>query len=221
MIIKITKSISDVLLDFDVIAFKMAISVNDSSHLEALINYYEELIEKSYTLEEVLEIKEIKAARNSYKALGKDPSRYRLACESLLRRLVKKNKLYRISDVVDLGNLLSIELKRSTALLDFDKIKGDVYIRRGLESDIYEGIGRGIINVSNIPLYCDSEGAFGSPTSDTLRTAITADTKKLLLMIICFDKCDKEEIILKTKEMFKKHINVSSIETVEVIKESI
>lgn len=221
MIIKITKSISDVLLDFDVIAFKMAISVNDSSHLEALINYYEELIEKSYTLEEVLEIKEIKAARNSYKALGKDPSRYRLACESLLRRLVKKNKLYRISDVVDLGNLLSIELKRSTALLDFDKIKGDVYIRRGLESDIYEGIGRGIINVSNIPLYCDNEGAFGSPTSDTLRTAITADTKKLLLMIICFDKCDKEEIILKTKEMFKKHINVSSIETVEVIKESI
>ncbi|MGI6710472.1 MAG: B3/4 domain-containing protein [Bacilli bacterium] len=221
MIIRITKSISSILPDFDVIAFKMAIKVNDSSHLEALITYYEDLIKNSYNLEEVLQIKEIKAARDSYKALGKDPSRYRLACESLLRRLVKNNKLYRISDVVDLGNLLSIELKRSTALLDFDKIKGDVYIRKGLEEDIYEGIGRGIINVSNIPLYCDDVGPFGSPTSDTLRTAITSKTNKLLLMIICFDKCDKESIALKTIEMFKKNIEVSDIETVKVIKEDI
>lgn len=221
MIIRITKSISSILPNFDVIAFKMAIKVNDSSHLEALITYYEELIEKSYTLEEVLQIKEIKAARDSYKALGKDPSRYRLACESLLRRLVKHNKLYRISDVVDLGNLLSIELKRSTALLDFDKIQGDVYIRKGLEEDIYEGIGRGIINVSNIPLYCDDVGPFGSPTSDTLRTAITPSTSKLLLMIICFDKCDKEKIAKKAIEMFKENIEVSNIETVKVIKEDI
>lgn len=221
MIIKITKEISSALPDFDVIAFKMDVSVKESGHLEDLISYYENKIESKYKLEEVLKIKEIKAARDGYKRLGKDPSRYRLACESLLRRLVKQNKLYRINDVVDMGNLLSIELKRSTALLDLEKLVGDVSIRIGTDADIYEGIGRGIINVSNIPLYCDNVSPFGSPTSDTLRTAISDKTKHLLLMIICFDKANKEEIKSKAIEMFCENIEVSNIEEIKVIKENI
>ena len=65
------------------------------------------MIKEEYSLEEVLNIPLIKEARDSYKKLGKDPSRYRLAVESLYRRLVKGYGLYRINNVVDAGNILS------------------------------------------------------------------------------------------------------------------
>ena len=40
------------------------------------------------------------------------------------------------------------------AVLDEDKIIGDILIRIG-EEEPYEGIGRGNINIKNIPVYCD------------------------------------------------------------------
>ncbi|MGL4337563.1 MAG: B3/B4 domain-containing protein, partial [Turicibacter sp.] len=117
---------------------------------------------------------------------GKDPSRYRLATESLLRRLIKGNGLYFVNNAVDLGNILSAQTQRSVAVLDADQVQGDVLIRIAGDEP-YEGIGRGAINIENIPVYCDDISPFGSPTSDTLRTAITDQTTKVLLFIISFD----------------------------------
>ena len=186
MNIKIDKSILDKLPDFSIIAYSMDVVYQSSDIVEGLISSYESKIMGEYSLEDVLDIPLIKEARDSYKKLGKDPSRYRLACESLLRRLVKGNKLYRINNLVDLGNVLSIAARRSVAVLDYDKIVGDVLIRIGKSTDVYEGIGRGIINIENIPLYEDEVGPFGSTTSDTPRTMVTEETKKILLFIVCF-----------------------------------
>src|SRR5690554_5830053 len=143
MTVYIDNSITDKLEDFDIIALKMDVVIEDSERISNLIKHYENKIYEEYSLEEVLNIPLIKEARDGYKKLGKDPSRYRLACESLLRRIVKGNNLYRINNVVDCGNLLSIELNRSTAILDLNKISGNVFIRIGKESDEYYGIGRG------------------------------------------------------------------------------
>lgn len=218
MKIYIEKTISSVLPDFNVLAMTMDVVEESSDIIDGLIVEVENEIEKKYKLEDVLTIPFIKEARDAYKALGKDPSRYRLACESLLRRIVKGNKLYRINNLVDAGNVLSIECKRSTAVLDLDKIVGDVSIRLGNESDIYEGIGRGIINVSNIPLYCDEVGPFGSPTSDTPRTMVTENTRKILLMIICFSNEKTEENICLAKDIFSKYANATNINEIEVIR---
>ena len=161
----------------------------------------------------------IKEGRDGYKKLKKDPSRYRLACESLLRRLVKGNKLYRINNLVDVGNILSIEAKRSVAVLDCDKIVNDIYIRLGTSDDIYEGIGRGIINVENIPLYEDNIGPFGSTTSDTLRTSVTLETKKVLLFVVCFSEMNINEHKALAIDLFKKYCNASNIVEITVDKE--
>ena len=45
-------------------------------------------IEKNLTMEEIYQTKNIKGARNLYKAIGKDPHRYRISSEALLRRIV-------------------------------------------------------------------------------------------------------------------------------------
>ena len=218
--ITITKEILDKLPEFNMFAYKFEMDVCESDEkIREKINELDEFYQKK-SLEEVINLECIKEGRDAYKLLGKDPSRYRIACESLLRRLSKGNGLYYINNAVDLGNVLSIELNRSTAVLDYDKVIGDVRIRRGKETDIYEGIGRGIINVTNIPLYCDEVSPFGSPTSDTLRTSVDENSKNILLFVICFsekyiDECKKEAYTL-----YKTLGNARYFEEIEVIKES-
>jgi len=218
MNIFIDSSITNILEDFDIIALKMDVEIEDSKRITELVNQYEEKIAEEYSLEDILNIPLIKEARDGYKKLGKDPSRYRLACESLLRRLVKKRGLYLINNVVDAGNILSIETNRSVAVLDYDKIVGDVLIRIGTEDDEYYGIGRGKINVSNIPVYCDDLGPFGSTTSDTERTKITNDTKTILLFIICFGPSLKEEHKSYAISLFEKYANAQNIKEIKVRK---
>lgn len=219
MNITIKKEISNILPLFNVYAYTMDIKVEDSEVIDSKIRELETEINQKYCLEDVLQLPSIKNARDSYKKLGKDPSRYRLACESLFRRLVKGNGLYRVNNAVDAGNVLSIELAKSTAVLDYDKLQGDIYIRIGTGDDVYYGIGRGLINVTNIPLYVDEVSPFGSPTSDTERTSITFNTKKILLMVICFDDLDKDIIEEVSLDIFKKYAYATNIEKVEIIKE--
>ena len=219
MNITIKKEVLDILPMFNVYAYTMDVKVEDSSIIEEKLQQIEKEINEKYSLEQVLLIPSIKNARDSYKKLGKDPSRYRLACESLFRRLVKGNGLYRVNNVVDAGNVLSIELAKSTAVLDYNKLQGDIYIRIGNSDDIYYGIGRGLINVTNIPLYVDEVSPFGSPTSDTERTSVDLQTSKILLMVICFDDLDKDIIEDLSLQIFKDYAYAKNIEKIEIIKE--
>ncbi len=216
MIITINKEITDIIPTFNIIAMTMDVEVEDSEKISEMITIYEEKIKGEYSLEDVLNIPLIKEARDGYKKMGKDPSRYRLACESLLRRLVKGNNLYRINNVVDAGNLLSIEAKRAVAVLDYEKIKGDITVRLGKETDDYYGIGRGLLNISNIPVYEDEIGPFGSTTSDTERTMVTNETKKILLMIICFGPSMHEENKKFAIDIYQKYATAKNIKDIRI-----
>ncbi|MBQ1769400.1 MAG: phenylalanine--tRNA ligase beta subunit-related protein [Turicibacter sp.] len=171
-----------------VMSFDMSVMPTQEP-LKEEMNRLEQDIMQQLTLETLLKEPRIAAARAGYKALGKDPSRYRLSCEALLRRLIKGNGLYFVNNAVDIGNVLSARTQRSVAVLDEDKIQGDVLIRIG-QDEPYEGIGRGAINIENIPVYCDELGPFGTPTSDTPRTRITETTKTILLFITSFNGTD-------------------------------
>src|SRR5260370_29256924 len=54
----------------------------------------------------VLESPQVEATRKAYKALGKDPARYRGSAEALLRRVVAGKGLPQINAVVDAINLV-------------------------------------------------------------------------------------------------------------------
>ncbi|HHZ17941.1 MAG TPA: hypothetical protein GX390_01515 [Acholeplasmataceae bacterium] len=218
MRIRIDSSLTRILPDFTIIAMKMEVKVSDSAAIKDLIAQYEKQIREEYSLSDILNIPLIKEGRDGYKKLGKDPSRYRLACESLLRRIVKGKGLYLINNVVDAGNVLSIETNRSVAVLDHDKIVGDVLIRLGTEADEYVGIGRGVLDVSNIPVYVDELGPFGSTTSDTYRTMITESTRNILLFIICFSGAFVAEHRAFAISLFEKYANAQNITDIQVEK---
>lgn len=208
----IDEKLKAILPDFQMGVLYFEATPSESDGLGSLITELEDTIEAAYELPDVLKIPNILAARNGYKALGKDPSRYRLAVESLFRRIVKGNKLYRINNLVDIGNVLSLKTMRSTAVLDLDRIEGDITIRIGRDEP-YEGIGRGDINVENIPVYCDRVGPFGSTTSDTERTMIREDTKRICLFIISFNgHTNLKEDLELAMELYTNHSNAKGFQ---------
>lgn len=141
-------------------------------------------------ISQISKIPAIAASRKAYKACGKDPARYRLSAESLLRRVVKNKALYQVNNVVDVLNLVSITTGFSIGGYDSNKIEGDVVMGIGTAADPYEGIGRGRLNIEFLPTFRDEKGAFGTPTSDSERTAVTLNTKRFLMVIIDFGDGD-------------------------------
>jgi DNA/RNA-binding domain of Phe-tRNA-synthetase-like protein len=134
----------------------------------------------------VLEWPQILATRAAYKALGKDPARYRGSAEALLRRIIAGKGLPRINAVVDIINLVSVESRLPIGLYDLARVRGDIVFRAGRAGESYKGIGKYDLNLEGLPVFCDALGPHGSPTSDSERTMVTSETKNVLAVIISF-----------------------------------
>ena len=134
----------------------------------------------------VLESAPIMATRRGYKALGKDPARYRGSAEALLRRVISGKGLPQINAVVDVINLVSVESRLPIGLYDLAHVRGDVVFRAGRAGETYKGIGKYDLNLESLPLFADAEGPHGSATSDSERTMVTAETTRVLAIIVSF-----------------------------------
>lgn len=144
----------------------------------------EEMVRQTMKLEEVNKWLPIRATRQAYKKLGKDPNRYRPSAEALRRRILRGLPLYRIDTLVDLINLVSIRSGYSIGGFDAMKIQGDrLVLGVGKEGEVYRGIGRGDLNIAGLPVYRDDIGGIGTPTSDEERTKIDMETTSLLMII--------------------------------------
>jgi DNA/RNA-binding domain of Phe-tRNA-synthetase-like protein len=146
----------------------------------------EEKILKLAEPKAVLEAGAILATRGAYKALGKDPARYRGSAEALLRRVIAGKGLPRINNVVDVINLMSVESRLPVGLYDLAHVQGDILFRAGRAGETYKGIGKYDLNLERLPVFCDAVGPHGSPTSDSERTMVTLDTKRVIAIIISF-----------------------------------
>ena len=185
-------------------------SVKNSETSEELwqeISSMEDKIKASYELSWINKRPAIVANRKLYKALGKDPNRYRVSSETLCRRIVKGLGIYKINTLVDLINLVSIGSGYSIGGFDSDKIVGDtITLGVGEAGEKYEGIGRGLLNVEGLPLYRDAVGGIGSPTSDEERTKLTLSTSNIQMQINAFGiEMPLEETVDWSVNLLKKY----------------
>lgn len=166
-------------------------SVTNSPTSEALWKEIERLTDELRRDFDTTTIKEragIRQTRAAYRAAGKDPSRYRPACEQLCRRVLQGKELYSIDTLVDLGNAISMQSGYTVAVVDRDKIKGDsITLGIGREGEPYEAIGRGPLNIHQLPVFRDETGGFATPTSDHVRTQCDAETRNVLIIINGYD----------------------------------
>lgn len=193
-------------------------SVEKNNELWTYIdNIVIENIKKEYTLDNLTEQINIKASRQAYKQLGKEPSRYRVSSEALIRRILQNKGLYKINNVVDTNNLISIETGYSVGSYDLEKIQGDIIFRIGKEGEQYQGIGKELINIEKLPVFVDEIGPYGSPTSDSMRAMITENSKTILTILISFNgKKDLEESVELAKKYLEQYANAKNIRSIIV-----
>ncbi len=174
-----------------------------------------ETIRNNCPLESVNKRPAIAATRAAYKKLGKEPNRYRPSAEALCRRAVNGKGLYRLTTLIDFINLLSMKTGHSIGGFDADKIVGEVLtLDSGHHEEEFHAIGRGLLNIENLPVYRDAIGGIGTPTSDEERTKLTPETSNLLMLINVYDNTEDIEALRKlTLDLFQTHCNPRSINT--------
>lgn len=159
-------------------------------------------IRASLKMEDIGKIPSIQKAREAYKALGKDPSRYRLSAEALLRRITQGKSLYKVNNVIDILNLISVRSGISIGGYDTEKIQDRIILTVGNESDLYYAIGRGQLNISCLPVLRDNAGPFGNPTSDSERTCVSDKTRNFLMVFFNFEGSDFiEKWLFESKDL--------------------
>jgi len=129
------------------------------------------------------EIPGLASAREFYRAFGIDPTHTRPSSESLLRRALLAKPMPKILNAVDVCTLCSLAFLLPIGLYDAHRIRGKVTLRRGRPGESYPGIRKDDVHLEGRPTLADEEGAFGNPTSDSLRTSVTAATTSLWMVI--------------------------------------
>lgn len=114
------------------------------THIEAIL--------ASMKLQSVCDPPQIKAIRDAYRSLGKDPSRYRGSQEALFRRILQGRGLFRINTVVDINNLVSLESVHSVGSYDFSQLDFPITFRVGRKGEVYKGIGKENVNLEGLPI---------------------------------------------------------------------
>lgn len=161
----------------------------------------------------VNEIPNIKESRAAYKAFGKDPSRYRVSSEALIRRIGQGKGLYEVNTVVDVNNLISIESGFSAGSYDVEKLGDRLVFRIGKKGETYQGIGKDEVNIEALPVLSDEEGAIGSSTSDSRRAMIMEDAREVLTLIYSFsDNQDLEKAMESGKKYLEAYAKAEDIQ---------
>lgn len=215
--VSVSAEVADLVPDFKVLVVEASVqNFPTTDELWNEIRATESAIRHRYKMEEVRHRPAIDATRRAYKAMGKEPNRYRPSAEALCRRAVKGLELYRTLTIIDLINLLSMETGVSIGGFDMDKISGDdLVLGIGKAGEEYTAIGRGELNIEGLPVYRDAIGGIGTPTSDHERTKLTPDTHRLLMTINLYGQGEHttEQVEERTRELLCKYANASDIET--------
>lgn len=162
----------------------------------------------------VNEIPNVKESRAAYKVFGKDPSRYRVSSEALIRRIGQGKGLYEVNTVVDVNNLISIESGFSVGSYDTSHIGDELVFRIGEDGETYKGIGKEEIKIDHLPVLADEDGAIGSSTSDSERAMITENAKEVLTLIYSFsDNQDLEKALEYGKQYLEKYAGAEEIKS--------
>ncbi len=178
---------------------------------DALTDYFNSVTEKiaaEHISKDIASFPHIKPTRAAYKALGKDPHKYRGAAEQMLRRVILKKGLYHVNNAVDINNIISITSGYSIGSYALSAISGDVTLMRAPEGTHYKGIGKDDYeyNVEFLPALFDDVGCFGNPSSDSQRTMLKNGIREVVFIFYAFDGKDGlDEWLDKTEELFKKY----------------
>jgi len=156
-----------------------------------------EEIKNNYNLKNLKDHPVVRAYRDFYWRIGIDPTKQRPSSEALLRRGLKGN-IPVINNVVDAGNIASMETLVPIGLYDLDLIEGKLELREAVEGEIFEPIGgrKEELRENQIVLADERKILHVYPHRDSKLTMIRETTKNVLV-VACGVPGVEERIVLE------------------------
>jgi len=149
-------------------------------------------------------------SRQLYKSFHIDPTKHRPSSEALWRRLRDKNDFPAVNPLVNLTNLLSLKFQVCYGLYDLERISGPVVITLGKENDQYQGIRKEALNFSGKIVLRDDLGAFGNPSSDSLRASVNEASREVSQVLFFLpDDPLRETILAETAAVFRQFFTMA------------
>lgn len=147
---------------------------------------FKEVVERlkmKYRLENLKEDPVVRAFRDFYWRIGIDPTKQRPSSEALLRRGLRGD-IPLINNVVDAGNIASMETLIPIGLYDLDKIKGDLELRYAKKGEIFSPIGGKdeFLEENQIVLADEEKVLHVYPYRDSRLTMVRNETKNVLVV---------------------------------------
>ena len=136
-------------------------------------------------------------SRSLYRLFKVDPTRHRPSSEALLRRISQGLPFPTVLPLVDLINRLSLMYMVPYGLYDMDQLSPPLSFRQGRGDDGYEGIRKGWLSLRGKIVLADDRGPFGNPSGDSLRSAVNAASKRILVVIFFHPDDPRKSDILK------------------------
>jgi len=147
---------------------------------------------------------EIQTYRKIYKEMGLDWHSKRPSPEALLRRVAQKKDLYEINTCVDAYNLIVMKNRVSIGAFDYDKLRFPTVLRfpKEREKILLLGDKAPTIYKTTDLAYFDQEGGYNIYFNyrDAQRTAVTEDTKNIILNIDGIYDISQEQVEQSLKE---------------------
>jgi len=158
----------------------------ERADLEAFKAEIMERVRRTYTLEAVKDVPELRAYRDFFWRVGIDPTKIRPAAEALIRRVLGGKPLPRINTLVDAYNLASVETRIALAAFDAANLHGDIVMRMARQGEEFLGIGMDKPVVLTGKEVVDEDGAglvAIYPYRDSARTAVTTATRATVFLV--------------------------------------
>ncbi len=137
-----------------------------------------------FTAEELKDLPKVRAYRDFYWRMGIDPTKQRPASEALVRRLIKRRSIPKISYIVDAGNLASIETLIPIGIYDSRFVRGWLRLRLAKDGERFIDI---VGNERHLKpheiVLADEEGPLHIfPYRDSYRTRVREDTEEIFVV---------------------------------------
>ncbi|MBN1997742.1 hypothetical protein JW935_09330 [candidate division KSB1 bacterium] len=159
----------------------------------------------------------VQHARSFFRAIGIDPTKRRPSSEALLNRALKQKELYSVNSLVDTGNWCSLDFLLPICVYDADKIRGDVSLRLGQAGESYLALNNFEANLEGRFLLADTLGPFGSPITDSQRTAVNRDTRAAFLLIFAPADYETEQLKIQTETFLTRTVEMCGGECKEMV----
>jgi DNA/RNA-binding domain of Phe-tRNA-synthetase-like protein len=143
----------------------------------------------------------VEVARDLFHALGIDPTRHRPCSEALLNRALKGKPQPHVNSLVDVGNWCALDFLLPLGIYDRASLGGRVVLRQGAAGETYEAINHREINLEGRYVLADDEGPFGSPITDSQRTAVSEATTKAVVIMYAPPSFGHERLVAAADEL--------------------